>query len=262
MRDGVVERDDVIGEVSPWTEEQYVYLVELAKTAAYGTVRPAGVDIDDLVQEALMWAIQHPRQVVDWLEADDTGRVVQAMKNDCKDYAVKQRALARGDETFIDDHFYSLETLKGFGRGPGHKGLLHYVFDQEAWLTPPQNDGDPGIKSRRDPSENNDWLATLSDVSAALDKLMRNDPKGHALLVLHYKQNYTYEEIGASLTPRLPKVTVSRRIDGAIKKIQQILGGPRPRKDPEEPGWEDGPGGRWVLTNAAARAITSEGYEE
>jgi DNA-directed RNA polymerase specialized sigma24 family protein len=247
-----------------WTPEQYAFLYEKAEQVARGISRDyPDSDREDLTQEALVWCIEHPGKVASWLSHDDgIGRVVVAMKNSCRRYAIKQRALARGDEAQIDEFWYSTEILKGFGRGSGQRGLLHFVFDQDAWLGPEKTSDDPGVRTKRDPAEGGNWLATLSDVSAALDKLSHEDPKAWSLLVLHYKQGYTYDEIGASLTPAASKQRVLERIDRAVRKVQGVLGGPEPRKDPAEPGWEDGPGSRYVMSNSQARARTDSAYDE
>jgi hypothetical protein len=52
-------------------------------------------------------------------------------------------------------------------------------------------------------------------------------------------------------------------MDRAIKKVQEVLGGPRPKKDPEEDGWENGlVGTRRAISNAHARALTGSDYDE
>lgn len=249
-----------------WTEELYYQLQGYAETIAHSVRRTFPmVDVEDLVQEAMMWAVQHPSTLQGYLAleslTDTQRRVSGAMRNACRDYAVKQRALQRGDETLIDDAWYSLATLKGTGRVASKRGLLHYVFDEESWTHPEK--GDSEVRTKRDPAEGNNWLATLADVSSALEKLGRNDPAAHSLIWLHYKQGYTYEEIGAGLEPAVSRETVSKRMDRAIKKVQELLGGPRPRKDPAEEGWEEGyVGSRRAISNAHARALTSTSYEE
>lgn len=250
-----------------WSPEVYSFLYEKAELVARTVAREyPNAEIDDLLQESLMWAVAHPGALQGYLDHEDpdqTGRLVfGAMRNASREFAVKQRALARGDETLIDDCWYSTEVLKGFGRGSGQRGLLHLVFEQDAWLNPEVASDDPGVRTKKDPAEGGNWLATLADVSAALDKLSRNDPEAHSLLVLHYKQQYTYDEIGAAMQPAVSRASVSRKIDRAVRKLQDLLGGPEPRKDPAEPGWNDGPGSRWVLSNAQARAITDNVYDD
>lgn len=246
-----------------WTEELYAYLYEKAEAVARTVHRSYPmIDTDDLVQEALVWAVQHPGVLEAYLESDDgIPKLMGAMKNACRDYAVAQRAYQRGDEYRIDDAWYPLDALKGTGASAGKRGLLHYVFDDEAWTNPEK--GESEGRTKRDPAEGNNWLATLADVSSGLDKLSRSDPRAWALLVLHYKQGYTYQEIGDSMDPVVAKQTISDRMSRAVKKLQEILGGPRPKKDPEEDGWENGlVGTRRAISNAHARAITDAGYAE
>ena len=251
-------------ETQEWTPELYAFLYEKAEAVAYSIHRDFSmVEVDDLVQEALMWAVEHPDTLAGYLENDPKrtgGQVYGAMRNVCKDYAVAQRAFARGDEARIDDAWYTLDMLKGTGRSVGKRGLLHLVFDDQAWTNPEKVETES--RTKRDPAEGNNWLATLSDVSAVLDKLTRSDPEARKLIELHYKHGYTYEEIGPMLEPPVARMTVGRRMDRAIKKVQEFLGGPAPRKDPAEEGWQDGPGTRYVITNAAARAITDNAYDE
>lgn len=264
MRDGVVEHKDVLGDTGDWSVEMYAYLFGLAETTARAVQRKYPmVDVESLSQEALMWGVQHPRTLQGYLDDEDekrcTRQIVGAMKNVCRDYAIGVRAQQRGDEKLIDDHFYSLGSLKGAGRSVSKRGLLHHVFDDESWLSP-EKSTDNGPRPKRDPSEGNNWLATLADVSSALARLPKPD---RDLIEAHFKNESTYEEIGRMLRPTVSRETVSKRMDRAVRKLQEILGGGKPRKDPEEPGWENGlVGTRRAVTNAAARAMTDHAYDD
>ena len=251
-----------------WSPEQYAFLYEKAENVAR-SVRQSFpmVDTEDLLQEALMWAVAHPGQVQTHLELAEENpalgswRLIRSMKNAAREYAVRQRALARGDESLIDDAWYSLDVLKGTGKLAGKRGLLHHVFDTESWTNPEKPVGES--RGKKDPAHGNDWLATLADVSSALDKLKVQNPAAHDLVEAHYHWGLTYERIGAGLQPPVSRETVSKRIDRAIRKIQEILGGPRPKRDPEEDGWENGlVGTRRAISNAHARAITGTDYDE
>lgn len=250
-----------------WDPETYAYLYGLADKVATSVRRSYPmVDTEDLLQEGLMWAVAHPGALHIYLGHEDeaacTRLIMTAMKNAAREYAVKYRAGQRGDVMLEDDCWYPLDALKGTGKLAGKRGLLHHVYDTESWLSPEKPEGgSPRVK--RDPAEGNNWLATLSDVSAALDKLRRENPEAADLIECHYRNGMTYESIGRMLQPPVSRETVSKRIDRAIKKIQEILGGPRPKRDPEEPGWENGlVGTRRAISNAAARAITDGGYDE
>lgn len=249
-----------------WSPSMLAYLDGIATVAARQVhQRFPMTDREDLQQEALLWAVAHPSRLQNHLNDEDEARctksIQRAMENAARAHARKVRAQTRvgGDnrDPLSDDAYYSTEMLKGFGRGAGQVGLLHCVFDQNAWLTPPQGD-ELGVRtSAGDPAEGSSWLATMSDVSSGLDKLSLRDPDAHSLLVLHYKQGYTYDEIAQSLTPQSSKVTVSRKIDRAVRKLQDLLGGPFPREDPPEDGWENGlVGTRRAVSNAYARVVT------
>jgi len=246
-----------------WDEATYSYLYDLAETIARSVHRSFPmVDAEDLLQEALMWAVAHPGTLQNYLTDEDENRCAKmisgAMRNSCREYAVKHRALSRGDETLSDDCWYQLGVLKGTGRTIGKRGLLHHVYDTESWTNPEKPESD-GVRSRQDPAEGNNWVATLADVSSALGRLAQAD---RDLIEAHYKNGCTYEVIGLGLRPQVSRETVSKRMDRAIKKVQQILGGPRPRKDPEEPGWDDEiVGTRRAISNSHARALTDGAYE-
>lgn len=210
------------------------------------------VDIDDLIQESWVWTITHPKKTREYLDDEDKQRgtrmLVAALKNSVKDYARKERA-QRFDYVLEDDVFYSLSMLKGAGRG---KGLLHYVYDRDAWLKPPSRDDAP--RSAGDAAEGNGWLATLVDVDRALKTLPRAD---QGLLEAHFRNGYTYEQIGSSFPVPVSAKTVSLKVDAAVVKVQDALGGNRPKPDPPEGDWENGyVGTRRVMSNARARAIT------
>lgn len=210
------------------------------------------VDTDDLTQQAWVWVHTHPKKAREYLDDEDKNRgsrlLVTALRNSLKDYARKERA-QRYDYSLEDDVFYSATMLKGAGRG---KGLLHYVYDREAWTNPPKLDDAP--RASGDPAEGNGWLATLVDVDRAVKTLPR---ASQALLEAHFRNGYTYEQIGSSFPVPVAVATVAKRIDAAVVQVQEALGGFRPKADPPEGGWENGyVGTRRAISNAHARAIT------
>lgn len=211
-------------------------------------------DVDDLTQVALMWCVQHPRKLAEFLAAEDTGSrlLVASMRNACRDYARKQKASEVGYEP-EDETFYSKRMLKGDGTNPG---LLHYVWDRKNWERPPFR-GESAGRSAGDPAEGGAWLAIMCDVQAALNVLNKAE---YNLLKAHYEDGNTYESLTERYGP-LPvsKTTVATGIDRAVAKMQDFLGGPRPREDGAEDEWEQEPeyvGTRRAISNAHARAIT------
>lgn len=244
-------------------DERYDELTVLALTAARSAKRryPTS-DVDDLQQVALMWCVEHPRKLTTYLTDGDSRRGVRmltaSMRNAAKKYARDERAQDFG--YFLEDEaWYSKRMLKGDGNKPG---LLHYVFDQENWAKPPPSDG--AGRGKSDPAEGNGWLTMMADLSAALDKL---DAGERELLREHYHRGMTYQDIGdLYASPPVSKATVAKRIDRAVRHVQDALGGPRPSDDPMEEGatYDFEPyyvGMRHAISNAHARAITSNQWE-
>lgn len=210
--------------------------------------RYSSVDVDDLTQMGLVWCIEHPKKFREYVDGDDTGKLYRTLWNYMSNYARLERA--KSGYELEDEVFYSKRMLKGDGR---KAGLLHYVFDRENWYKPPVTD-DGAKKRGGDPAEGNGWLATMVDLDRALDAI----GKPHRdLLEEHYYKGTTYEVIADRLN--MSKTTVAKYVDRAVFKVQEYLGGPRPREDAPEPDWVEEPvyvGTRRAISNAHARAIT------
>lgn len=242
-------------------DERYDELCALASTAARSAKRryPTS-DIDDLQQVALMWCVEHPRKLNSYLTDADSRRGVRmltaSMRNAAKKYAREARAQHFG--YFLEDEvWYSKRMLKGDGNKPG---LLHYVMDQENWRKPPPSDG--AGRGKGDPAEGGGWLTSMCDLSAAIDALGSDDK---AVIEEHFRFGVSYEVLGRRMN--CSKATVAKRIDRAVRRIQDYLGGQRPQDDPaeEDPFWSgmevEYVGTRRAISNAHARAITSNQWE-
>lgn len=239
-----------------YIEEEHTHLAALALTAARAAKRryPTS-DLDDLRSEALMWCVTHPGKLRTYMEDDDKRRgqrmLTAAMRNAAKKYAREERAAQYGYD-LEDEAFYSKRMLKGDGQKPG---LLHFVFNKENWPKPPPSDG--AGRGKGDPAEGNGWLTMMCDVHKAIESLSEDD---RALVTEHFLFGQTYEQLGVLLG--CSKATVAKRMDRAVGRVQEFLGGAKPREDPEEEGWEDQRepeyvGTRRVISNAHARYITA-----
>lgn len=235
-------------------EENYEHLSALTLTAARAAKkRYPTSDVADLRSEAWTWCVTHPGKLATYLGDDDSRRgvrmLVASMRNAAKKYARVERAAQFGYD-LDDEQFYSKRMLKGDGNKPG---LLHYVFDHANWGKPPPSDG--AGRGKGDPAEGGTWLAMMTDVHGAIEALGNDD---RVILTEHYLFKVTYEEIGKRLG--VAKTTVAKYVDRAVAKIQDHLGGPKPRDDDPEEGWDkpdpEYVGTRRVISNAHARAIT------
>lgn len=211
-------------------------------------------DTDDLTQMGLVWCVEHPRKLREYVGDEKQGALFRALRNYMSKYAREDRAESLG-YVLEDDAFYSKRMLKGDGTNPG---LLHYVFDRKNWEKPPVRDS--GGRSKGDPAEGGTWLAIMCDVDRALCALDAADLK---LLREHYQRGTTYEEMGEVWTrPPVSKTTISKYIDRAVGKMVDFLGGVKPREDAPEEDWErerepEYVGSRRAISNAHARAITA-----
>lgn len=207
------------------------------------------VDPEDLYQVAAMWCVEHPRKLDEYMTDEDKRRgtkmVITSMTNACKDFARKDRA-ARCGYHLDDSVYYALKVLKD--------DLLPAVYDDEMWLSPPT--GDVVRNDRGDPALGGNWLATLADVSTAIQLLSKQDQHW---LHLKYKLGWTLERIADECDFSVS--TADRRVSAAVRRIQDKLGGSKPYHDPAEEGWEEYVATREVLSNSEAIAITDALYD-
>lgn len=229
-------------------EDNYETLAALGRQAARAIRRQFPmVEYDDLAQVALMWCVQHPRKLAEYLADDDHERlIVSAMKNACKDYARRERADRLGND-LTDDVWYRFRQLR--------QDLLPAVFDYTAWTNPPK----PLAKSRGgDPAEGGNWVTTLADVSRAVSTI---DTTLRSVLHMRYRDKMKFREIAEALDVSVG--TAHNRVNSAVTAVQEALGGFRPHDDPAEADWwHEGPGSRRAISNAHARAITNNQYGE
>lgn len=233
-------------------EENYEHLSALALTAARAAKkRYPTSDTDDLASVAMMWCVSHPGKLATYLGDEDGRRgvrmLVASMRNAAKKYAREERAQVYGYD-LEDEAWYSKRMLKGDGNRPG---LLHYVWNRDDWPKPPPADG--AGRTKGDPAEGNGWLTMMVDLKAAIETLSKDD---RALLAEHYMFGTTYDRLAVMM--ECSRATVAKRIDRAVRKVQDHLGGQKPFEDPPEEYVPEPEyvGSRRVISNAHARAIT------
>lgn len=242
-------------------EENYLHLSGLASVAGRAAKRRYPTcDIEDLQQEALMWCITHPGKLKTYLEDDDKRRgermLTASMRNQAKKWAREERAAHFGYD-LDDEAFYSKRMLKGDGNKPG---LLHFVFDNRNWPKPPPSDG--ASRGKGDPAEGNGWLTMMVDVHKAIESLSEDD---RSIVTEHFLFGLSYEQLGQRMG--CAKATVAKRMDRAVGRVQDFLGGAKPRDDAPEDDWENQRepeyvGTRRAVSNAQARAITANNWSE
>lgn len=208
-----------------------------------------GADRDDLAQEAYLWLYDHPQKVADFLDDDKHGhkKLALTLRRELQDYGESVKAQHLG---------YSRDDLYYFHKGEV-RALLDAMFDEEAWTEPPVSDGGP--TGRRDPATGGGWIATLADVSQGFAKLSAED---RDLLHGFHRDGWANKMMAESAG--ISEQTMSYRHDMAVKRLVDILGGPKVKAQHDEtcdhpyrPHY-----GRRAVSNSHARAIQQGYYDE
>jgi RNA polymerase sigma factor (sigma-70 family) len=227
--------------------DDYRHLLDSVANEFGRTNHQHGAEGADFAQELAMWLMGNAERV-SAQEQELEGRqfakwLSRCLRNECLDYALDIKAQAAGYER-RDLHFYTKGELKV---------LLDAVFDEEAWLHPPQVEGG---RSPKAPAEGNNWVATLSDVARAFDKLDEDDRE---MLRDFHERGWRNGELAKM--HGVTEAVMSYRHGAVLGRLLKVLGGPAPkpmRKSETDPTWR----GRHAISNAAARARTAGDYED
>ena len=185
----------------------------------------AYVEREDVVQECISWALTRTawiaEQVSEATDADKRkhaeSRIAWQMRRAAERYARREKATKSGYQ-ITDEAYYQGYTL---GQ------LLPYVIASVVDNTVLEQiqdmiqDGQP--RGSSSPSEGGNLLANLIDIKIGFTKLTIED---QTLLRIRYLDHFTLQQIanqyGCSVS------TADRRIDNAMRKIQNELGGVNP----------------------------------
>ncbi len=212
--------------------QYYTFLETLAKRAAHSVARKFRTPVEDMAQEALMWCLTHPEKFLEYWADEDQRRgeryISAAMKNACRDYAVQEQVMGGGADG--KSRFWYRNTLL--------EDLLRQAWDKVA-------EGDrPRIE--------------ILDVQCAVEKQSAYD---QWLLKAYYYDGVSQSDLASAHADHISQQGVGRALKRALGRVHAELGGRRPHNDPPEPGWQDHVGSRKAISNAHARAITSNAYD-
>ncbi len=185
----------------------------------------AYVERDDVMQECLSWALtRHSWIAEQLLEADDPdkrkhaeSRIAWQMRRAAERYSRREKATKSGYQ-ITDEAYYQGYTL---GQ------LLPYVIASVVDGTVLEQiqdmiqDGQP--RGSSSPSEGGNLLANLIDIKIGYTKL---EPEDKILLRIRYLDSFTLQQIANHYQCSVS--TADRRIDGAMRRLQDLLGGVSP----------------------------------
>ena len=185
----------------------------------------AYVEREDVVQECLSWALtRHSWIAEQLLEATDPdkrkhaeSRIAWQMRRAAERYSRREKATKSGYQ-ITDEAYYQGYTL---GQ------LLPYVIASVVDGTVLEQiqdmiqDGQP--RGSSSPSEGGNLLANLIDIKIGYTKLEAEDK---ILLRVRYLDSFTLQQIANHYQCSVS--TADRRIDGAMRRLQDLLGGVSP----------------------------------
>lgn len=182
------------------------------------------VELNDVAQECVLWAITRNSQFTEWLNEPDAEmrvinekRIGYQMRRAAERYARKEKAAKSGYQTG-DETFYETTTVAQLLPFVITAVVTGTVLEQAQEMV---NDGQPRKKSV--PSEGGNLLAILLDIKKAYLKLEADDAK---ILELRYYENFTLQQIGQYLECAVS--SADRRCTSALRKLVNILGGESP----------------------------------
>lgn len=231
MSDHLAELEDMIQSVAAEFTRRY---------------RRYGMEREDCAQELRLWVHRHPGKVDEYLaEAHGEKMLGRTLRNEAQRFGETAKAQCLG---------YSLDDLYWWEKGEV-EALLPAVFEPESWLEPPVSED--GGRSGRSPATGGNWIASLADLSQAFSKLA---PEDQSLLRLYHETGLPNKVVAEMAG--VDDSTASRRHDRAIGRLHKVLGGRRPRSTHEDGCECDVVGSRRAMSNAAARAVTDNNYQE
>jgi RNA polymerase sigma factor (sigma-70 family) len=206
--------------------ELHKNIYDIVYTVAQTTHRRFGnfVERDDIKQECVKWALTRVDYINEQLSEPETKkrqhnehRVAWQMLRVAERYARKEKAVKSGYHV-TDEAYYEGATLTQLLPFVIASVLDGTVLEQAQEMI---RDGQP--KGSSSPAEGGNLLAVLIDIKKAYLEL---DAKAQQVLTLRYHENFTLSQIGGVLD--CATSTAERRCLGAVRKLQDELGGISP----------------------------------
>ena len=183
------------------------------------------VEREDILQECLSWALSRNKWITEQLlEATDAdkrkhaeSRIAWQMRRAAERYARREKATKSGYQ-IADEAYY-----QGYTLGQLLPFVIASVVDDTVLeqIQDMIQDGLP--RGSSSPSEGGNLLANLIDIKVGYNKLEVED---QILLRIRYLDSFTLQQIANHYECSVS--TADRRIDGAMRRLQDKLGGVSP----------------------------------
>jgi len=229
-------------------EERFTQLHRLATVAGsrVAAMFPDAVEREDMIQEALLWLLEHPQRVAEGASAEFP--VAGSLLGDLMRYLVplaRRERRTRYGWRAVGQSVYAPEQVRE---------LLPSVWTGEGVVHEASE-----VRPAADPAEGNTWLTMVVDVRWAVEECLTDDEK--ALLFEHYVLGRDWPTIAQAMG--VTESALWSRSARLVSRICDVLNGVVD-EDAPRPGTTlgDGPGTRRAVSNAHAREITDGSYYE
>ena len=177
-------------------------------------------DVDDLRQELLVWVLKRETKVQEWLVHEDKDlhnqgirMLARALQRQADKYCRSKKAQALG-YNLEDEAYYSPIVLSE---------LLPFVW---ADVVDTRDGSKPKVSGGGNAAEGGNYVIQLIDIRRALALL---DPQDKMVLEMKFFEQLPFSEVAEIL--QVSDTTAHRKVDGALRRLNTILGGQSPLTD-------------------------------
>jgi RNA polymerase sigma factor (sigma-70 family) len=202
--------------VDPWLEESREIAVTVARKVhrRYHTY----FDMQDVTQELMVWVLKRQDKIKEWLdhphESDEykmgVRKLAKTLTRNADKYCRKLKAQKLGYEV-RDEQYYSPISLSE---------LLPFVWSD---VVETRDASKPKVSGGGNPAEGGNYVIQLFDIRRALKKL---DPQDKLVLQMKFFEQLNYQEIAQTFG--VSDSTAHRKVDGALRRLNNHLGGQTP----------------------------------
>jgi len=202
--------------MSAWFDESH----QIAVTVARKVHRKYHVyfDMQDVAQELTVWILRRQDKIEEWLDHPKgteeykmgVKKLGKTLTRHADKYCRRLKAQKLGYE-LRDEQFYSEVTLSE---------LLPFVWSD---VVNTVDNSKPKVSGGGNPAEGGNYVIQLFDIRRALARLNEMD---RDVLELRYADNLSFKELSIQLA--VSETTAHRKVDGALRRLTNELGGTNP----------------------------------
>lgn len=201
-------------------------------------------DAEDLYADFLLWLAENPGHAAQWHFIGSEGEVLFGWKSFRRDAA---RVMATSARKWKAGSFgYDPEDEVYYAKAQV-ADLLKYIWGNQSQVGAVDGPKQEPTGTRNDPKYGGDRFAAIMDVRNAYKAVIYEGSQWDQILQMIYQLGRTQREVAAALD--ISQSAVSKNHERALQEILRNLNGTLPLNE--------GPGSRKAISNAAARAITS-----